>query len=173
MSIDLGIKINKAISVDHLLDASGRVIKELLGSKDIPPLKAEQMLKGNRQPLMSNAFSTTSGMLLIGLDGCQDCTMVNVVYYPGLPPFSNGMTTGLHANVSAARSPLGYALTACVAVALARDENSTIIDDALFWTRVREQSADDFAGRVAVKGTFDSIQEAAGEMYARMKERAD
>ncbi len=173
MSVDLEIKINKAISVDHLLDASEKVIKELLALKDIPPsLKVEEMIKGHRQSLTSNTFSAGRGMLLIGLEGLEDFATVNVVDLPALPPFSDGMTTGLHADVSATRSPIGYALAACVAVALARDEKSSIIDDAHFWTPVREQSADNFARLITLEGTYQTIPAAAEAMYAKMKDRA-
>lgn len=90
MSIDLNVKINKAISVDNLLDASKKVIKELLGLKDTPPLNAEEMIKGHRQPLASNDFCVGSGMLLIGLENFPDVsTAVVVADLPEVPPWSN------------------------------------------------------------------------------------
>jgi hypothetical protein len=129
------------------------------------------MVQGNREPLTSNDFSTGSGMLLLGFEGFEDFATVIVVDIPELPTFPDEMEAGLHANVSATRSPLGYALAACVAVALARAERSAIVDDANFWSPVREQTADDFARVIALDGTYQSVSAAAEAMYRRMKER--
>src|SRR3954464_11389388 len=122
MSVDLEIKISKAILIDHLLDASERVIKELLPSTYSSPLKAERMVKGNRQPATSNAFSTGSGMLLIGYEGLKDFATIGVVDLPDLPPFSDGIVTGFHETVSSKESGIGYALAACVASLLGKEK---------------------------------------------------
>jgi hypothetical protein len=173
MSVELEINLAKPIIFQQLVAAAAVSIRDLLGVTQVPRITIEEMVKGRRGALITRELSSGSGMLLVGLEGFEDFATVTVINLIDVPPsYSNGFETPLRAIVSSTRSPLGYSLAACVATALARLEGRTIIDEATFWTSVREQSADSFARLIALKEMYQTIPAAAEAMYAKMKARA-
>jgi hypothetical protein len=70
--------------------------------------------------------------------------------------------------VTTQKTPLALALSASIALALARFGGSSIQDNWGVWSHIDDASADDFARAIAVHGHFDNLSQAAKAMYAKL-----
>jgi hypothetical protein len=68
-------------------------------------------------------------------------------------------------SVGAMRTPLEYVLAVALAIALARELSTTILDEALFWTKTYEQAPQALVDRLRLQRSSDSPAAAAEELY--------
>ena len=96
-------------------------------------------------------------------------TMSAVIKIEELPPYITKDEAGIWAGitVAASRTPLEFSLAASVAVALAKLNNTFVVDEGI-WVSQRESLPDEFARILSVKSASLNILNAASELYKNM-----
>lgn len=174
MSLDLHVNLERPVRMQQFLAATRTALLDLLQVEDVPSLRIEEVESGKRSTPRSEWINGTKSwevsladahevhIVVIDLEKWGEDFPVNSTVAP------EEREIGLYANVSVHASrgdPLKWVLAAACAIALARESGATVGDDALCWTKMFEQSPDDFVAAIKAKHQNTDIQEAARAIW--------
>ena len=168
--------------------AAGQALVNLLGVGEVPLLTLSELQTAIlRVPWMGRLRSPNSPVFSVGLDGIEEeATEIFLTEYreqlPGEPGSfrvlhldEGGYRPGLHAVLRSAGSPVGHAVAAAVAVALARETDGVVADPCGSWIeapvsadgQAATYAPDDFVQALAPGRRFATVADGAAALSAR------
>jgi len=166
MPISLRVKpIEEPIKTSELLPKVSAALKEILGLPDPPRIVVEEWTFGRLAASPPQTISTKSGMVSFRIPGDPDEVAYLYCYRSAVHEPSDEATPQAGIDVGSGRRPLDFALAAAIAAAVARDNNSDVIDDTPFFSKAMDQPGDSFIESVRVKHSFDDHHRAAKTFF--------
>jgi hypothetical protein len=168
MSLGLKARLKKPIEVRDLILDTSQALQELLNISVVPSIKAEEFGNGEWRSLGLGFHELSLGSPLLGLSIENEPETVSVsVYERTVDRFSDvdwepeELGTIASIEICGARTGLGLALVAAVALAIARRSNSLIADEARLYSATIDSSAEEFLGSTRIAERFSNYREAA------------
>ncbi len=169
MSADLSVKAGMPVPTEAFLNRIAKVSKDLLGLTFLPTITIQELREGSRYPVTSDSVGYQGQVLVAAIEGADEAVSVSfytISHHPSIPDSEAGLWAGI--SVKAMRTALEYALAASIAIALAIETKSDIIDEALLWSNQEVQGPSNFAETLRVRERFSDIRRAAEVMYASL-----
>lgn len=165
MSIGLGVKLTKPITIRAVLPKIGKALQEILGLSFPPEIGVEQYVDRTWVPLQSELLTDDSKLIGFSIAGEPETVAVFAHFRGGehLPDEPRGIFAVIE--VTGTRTPLVLALTAAVATALGLESGTDIIDNMPFFSSIFDQSAEHFVNAIKVKDGFNDYRAAADAFY--------
>jgi hypothetical protein len=174
VSLDMTIPCPRAFRGVDLVVYAERALRDLLDLSTSPRLKVWHREGDQDVPLDLGAdLGEGLPMMSIGLEGIPE--NVQLMYYriEQAADWVPVEERGFRAGVAASEEEMAWggstrlALGAGVALALARLQNTMIIDHRLSLTHNERQTPDQFFKELCVKGPFDDFKKAADALFRR------
>lgn len=172
MSTDIFVRLIRPIALTELKDSIAEAIPEILAIASIPPISFFEPTGSGWVHTSATMIGSDGQELAVKLEGLDEAVSLLVIDIPEHPMLEK-TESGLWctASVRAMRTPLELALAACVAIALARLNHTTVVDVGLRWGTIFESAPSDFAQSISIRGPFKDLYEAADRFYAHMNEK--
>lgn len=162
MAVELEVKLNKPIEIGQLLDFSSRVLRELLGEIEFPPLFWSENDDKFPGDLRSTIFEIDYFQVHF-LNSNECAAQVLVFNLDDSIPYIPEEEAGYWAVISVtSREPEDYLLIVAIAIALAEFNDTFIMDELNFWLRNRKthwQQAKQECSRELNSQTFEKAVE--------------
>jgi hypothetical protein len=163
MSIDLSVAHTKPLAINLLLYDAAAALQQILCLHQSPEIFAEELRCGEVSELKLDFLPTDS----------QPAIHVRIAREPEIAQISTIHSSSgdiiRFISMGSQRTALEYALGAAVAVAIARNQQGMIKDQALFFSPRLERSASDFSDALNVSKAFSDYREAAKEFARKLK----
>jgi hypothetical protein len=166
MPVSLRVKISGPINLSSLLPKVSATLAEILGLPYAPEIVAEEYVGGQLKRVGSETISCKDGGTVFlripeGADNASlFCYERQIEHETGEESLPLAVI-----EVGSGRTPVDFAIAAAVAAALARENNTDVVDDMPFFTEEFEQPADRFIEGVRVKGLFNDYRTAAEAFF--------
>ncbi len=177
MSIGLKVRFTRAIHINDLLPEIGEAICELLHLANPPLIIAEEYDGRKWLPSRLQTLSSESPVVAFGVKEEPEMAAAVSVYARQRERFAaddwadDEIGDVASIEVLGARTPLGFALVAAVAIAIARKCNTQITDDMPFYSERFDSSPDSFLAAIRVEGRFDDYMSAAEEFSSHLNRK--
>lgn len=168
MSADLQVKLSTAISIERMKLLTELTLQELLDLSFKPTLHAQELRNGVLHPLSTSMVGKDQA-LIFKLNREEESVFVVVVEIPRQHLVSDE-EAGLWVSISVAgtQSPLEYALAASMAIGLAKEMSTAVVDHALLWSPLIETRPSELARKLRVPGPTSDMRAAAEAMYSSL-----
>jgi hypothetical protein len=178
------VALSRPVEIAWVLAAAGQALAGLLGLPEPPMLSMTELQTAViRVPWMGRLRNPDVPAFSVGLEGVEEeAAHIFLVEerepLPGEPGSyrilhldEGGYRPGLHAVLRSAGTPIGHALAAASAAALARETDGVVADPAEGWVEATGGSPvhtpDAFLGALRPRRSFASVSDAADALYAR------
>ena len=162
MSADISVILNKKINISALLIGTKAELKKILCSTEDIDLSIWRLNKGKREEILLEEIKDAENCYLLGPRGYYDA--VGLVFIGALE--TNELEMGI--SVGSIKTPIEYAIAAAIAIYIAKEQNTNVIDDGCVWSSEYEQTPDEFENQLILKENYESIQIAAEVFYRNM-----
>jgi len=168
MSSSLSVKLKNDIKIYDLLFNCELVLKKLLRHSDIPQLMVYSIENNVRIPFQRETFGEDKDFILVGFEGYEDSVCISTAEIPIHLPHVTEDEAGKWAVISVGikRSSIEFVLAASLAIALAKMQDSCVIDDGCRWNKVSKQKPEEFMQAISVGRNYD---EALKEIIHNLK----
>lgn len=174
MSINLRVGLAHAVSLDSIESGASRALSDVLSLEGLPGVHAQFDPKKEIDSKATQNLSVDSPSVLCSLQGEPD--QIQIVAFC-VPVRSRHGIYEDSAFVSVSsfrpRSALGHALTAAVAIGVAREQGLLIEDQSLFFTSSEFLSSEEFLNRIRVSSASENYYGAASIFYKSLPKSRD
>ena len=145
MPISLRVKLLKeTITTSELLPKVSAALQEILGLREPTKIVLEEWADGQLTGSAPRTISTQSPLVSFRIFDDPDDIAYLHCYLRGVHEPGDEATPQALVDVGSGRKPLDFALAAAVAAAVARENNSDVVDDMPFFSKAMYQSASRF-----------------------------
>jgi hypothetical protein len=174
VSIDLMVGLAHTMSLDSIESCVSRALADVLSLGGLPAVHAQFDAKKEVDSEATQNLSMDSPSVLCSLQGEPD--QIQIVPFC-VPVRSRHGIDEDSAFVSVSsfrpRSALGHALTAAVAIGVAREQGLPIEDQSLFFTSSEFLSSEEFLKRIRVSPASENYYRAASILYESLPKSKD
>ena len=164
MPIGLRVKLQSdTTAIGELLPRVSDALQDILRLRVAPRIVAEEWLECDKKTIEPQTISTKAGMISFKILGEPDVAYLHY-FVSAVHELGDKASPQAGVIVGSGRRPLDFALAAAVAAALARENNSEVVDDTPYFSDELEQSADLFIESVRVKQPFADYRD-AGQVF--------
>lgn len=165
MSIGLVVQMTHPIVIRELLPKIGVALQEILALSFRPEILGQEYADRKWGPLQSDHITAASRLIGFEVRGESEIVAVCAHVRGGdhRTRDEHGIFMGIE--VVGQRTPLEFALTAAVAIAVGRQCRADVTDNMPFFSVTFDQPADTFASSIKLQGVFDDYRVAAQVFY--------
>lgn len=168
MSINLKVRLTRALDINVLLPMIETALSEVLHVPTIPVVMAREYHNGSWLPLSSKELDSLSpivGFSVAGEDGLVSASIYKrrEEHFTEEDWVKDELGDVISLEACDPNAPIVLALLAAVAIAIGRACGSLIIDDLPFYTNNFDSLPDDFAKAVEINGKYGNYNLAAIE----------
>jgi len=156
MSADLSIKCSQELKTKELIMEIENSLKILLPIFPMFKVTIKTIRNNSKSSFNEDLLGKDKQHFLIetvGYDGIVSLTFINIEYQP---PYVSIEESGIWAGVCVEykKNSWEFILAAAVAIAIAKLQNSKVIDDGCIWNRVFEQTPTEFIKSILSDNKF-------------------
>lgn len=162
MSGSLYVPISPPVDMRRALPAVRTALADILGLPEVPSLVLLRWVRGQDRPLRGDALvAPRYRNVAVAVQGLEEAGTAAVDALP-----SREGRPSPYAFCYASKSPLGNALAAALALGIARDTGSVVVDEYAEWIEPRgeddyDHSPEEFLEAVRVRGQLPDLLSAA------------
>jgi len=173
MSINLFVSFSRPVPLENIESVSSTALRDLINLEAAPAVQARFDQAARLGSSFTSPLNVDSKRVICSLSGYEEQVSINPLIIPVGQLTRNNSWVYSNQSFLAVRweykkTPVNFALSAAIALGIARSQNSDIQDNAGFYTLKCDSTADEFLVALRLPTPQTDMESAAIELYRRI-----